>query len=134
LVENATDLLQFARADLAGSERLQNKVTGGAVEEPVHEIADEVPLGLLGGDAGLVDVTAAFLGAADEAFLGHDLEKPQDGGVGERFIATGVDGIEHIANGRRAAVPEHAHDGELAVGGARKRRWFLAHGTLLLMR
>jgi hypothetical protein len=111
LIEQFTNVAQLRRGDFLRPQCLQDEVAHRAIEEPVHQIADELLLGFLGRNGGLVNVAAFAVLALDEAFLRHDLQKAEDRGVGERRIALGIDRVQNFADGAGSAFPEHAQDG-----------------------
>src|SRR5207249_4902437 len=75
---------------------------------------------------GLKDVGALPVVTDHEALGRHDLERLEDGGVAG--IAVDIDRLVHLADRARAAIPEHAQNGQL--GSSRPRKGFLGswHG------
>src|SRR5687768_7000901 len=67
------------------------------------------------GDRGAVQVYTSFLLAERDAFLCHDLQELQRGGV--RKIALRRQDVVDLPYCAGAACPQHAQDVELGVGG-----------------
>jgi hypothetical protein len=118
LVDEGAECIEVVFVDLVERERVHGELSGGAGEEALGDVADELILSLVLGNGGMVDVRLAGFFALDEAFVGHDLEELEDRGVAEG--AAGADLVVDVADGGGAAVPEDAEELEFAFGGARE--------------
>lgn len=116
LREEFADFGEFLRRDAAGVEGAHDEVHGGAAKAALDEIVEEVKLGLFLGLGGGVDLGALGVVFEEEAFVGHDLDHFEGGGVAG-VGAVWEECVVDLSYGGGADVPEDAEDGEFDVGG-----------------
>jgi hypothetical protein len=102
------DLLELVGVGGLHGKSVHGELGRGAAEESLAEVAQELALRVFLGGGGAVDVGFAGLGALDQALLGHDLQRLEDGGVAERALAANV--VVELADGGFAAGPEGGKD------------------------
>src|SRR5439155_19625302 len=107
-------------------EGIQNKLPGRSPESAIEQHGDELAMGVQQMGGGLKDVSTLRVVSDHEALGRHDLERLEDGRVAG--LAADVDRLVHLADRARAAIPEHAQNGQL--GSSRPRKGFLCswHG------
>ena len=99
---------------------MQDEIVGRAGEGALDEIVRELPLGVPGRHAGAINVAPLGVLAGDEPLRRHDLQGAQHGGVGQGLGAPQVHALQHLANRRRAPLPQHPElDLHSAVGFGR---------------
>jgi len=96
-VEQALHFFEFGGRGGAAGESLKDEVLDGSAESFLYELAEQLPLGVFAGHSGAVDLGPHGFVALDEAFVGHDLEELEDGGVAGGF--RGVEDALGVADG-----------------------------------
>src|SRR5437667_7764444 len=111
LVDQLFDFGELFRRRFRRRERLKNELRRGAAERAVHQIGDELPFGVVLRVGGRVYVRPRRLVAPNEAFLGHDLQELQDGGV----AGFAAHDLGHLADSAWTARPQDTQDGQLGI-------------------
>ena len=102
---------------------MHHELTGRTFENPLQHVAGKLLLGLLGGEAGFIDVRPLRFVSAHGAFCGHNLQELEDRGVAQLFFL--AERFMNFANRGGSAVPEHAENFKFGGCGFVRR---LLHG------
>src|SRR5271157_3160212 len=122
-VQHAADFIQFLARGRLCRQGAHHQASGRTAESPFQQVARDLPLRLLLGDAGLVDLRSEALAANEQALFRHQLHLLQGGGVAVALAELVVD----FPHGGRSQPPEDGKNVEF--GGGRK-----CHGRLVAAR
>ncbi len=115
--DHAANLGELVRRCTLAGEGLKHELRGRAAERAIHQVADELTLGLLLAETRMIDVRTVALVAADEPLLRHDLHQLECCGVGSGPVPH--QHFMHLPHGAGAELPEHAQDRKLGVSWSR---------------
>src|SRR5580692_11294172 len=99
-------------------QRPHHQTLGRTAECALQQVARYLPLRLLFGEGGLIDVRSEALAADEQTFFRHQLHLLQRGGVAVAFTELFVD----FPHGRGRQIPEDGEDIEFGGGWQRDRR------------
>src|SRR6185312_3877482 len=82
-IQDAAELFDLFRRGVVPRQGVHHQLAGGAPENPLQHVAGELPLGLVGPAAGLIDMGAVGLVTAHATLGSHALQQLQDPGLAE---------------------------------------------------
>ena len=115
VVEEFLDLCEFVGGDAFGGDGAEDEFHGRPGEAFLDEVIDELKLGLLLRLGGTEDLGLLGFIFEQEAFLGHDLDHFEGGGIAGVFLL--FEDVVDLPDGGGPAGPEDLEDFELDFSG-----------------
>ena len=110
---------------------LNDELGSGSTERPVEQIGQQVPLCLVLGMPGAVQMLPPMVFARGQPLLGHHLQRLEGGGVPNASRVGHL--VVDFAHRARAARPEHAENRQLRIGRLRHLRHAGSIPTIIIV-